>query len=146
MRHERKRTSETVPLGKAKSAPDSGSADSPIQCRSKRKCLGTHSSTDTVGYGTVQQTSHSCAFVDQESSSTTSTVGPENIETGPWMSGRKFAFRMNPDFSFIMSMVVSRYAVCQANSCSPLVQKVIHRLVVAVLCFGGRSHGWFCDP
>ncbi|GBM39082.1 hypothetical protein AVEN_190221-1 [Araneus ventricosus] len=34
-------------------------------------------------------------------------------------------------------MVVSGYAVCQANSCSPLVQKVIHRLVVAVLCFEG---------
>ncbi|GBN64100.1 hypothetical protein AVEN_20951-1 [Araneus ventricosus] len=34
-------------------------------------------------------------------------------------------------------MVVSGYAVCQANSCSPLVQQVIHRLVVAVLCFGG---------
>ncbi|GBM73253.1 hypothetical protein AVEN_94694-1 [Araneus ventricosus] len=29
-----------------------------------------------------------------------------------------------------------RYAVCQANSCSPLLQQVIHRLVVAVLCFG----------
>ncbi|GBN09315.1 hypothetical protein AVEN_9152-1 [Araneus ventricosus] len=34
-----------------------------------------------------------------------------------------------------------RYAVCQANSCSSFVQKVIHRLLVAVLCFGGRSHG-----
>ncbi|GBL99621.1 hypothetical protein AVEN_68875-1 [Araneus ventricosus] len=33
-----KLTSETVPLGKAKSAPDSVSADSPIQCSSKRKC------------------------------------------------------------------------------------------------------------
>ncbi|GBM32926.1 hypothetical protein AVEN_13294-1 [Araneus ventricosus] len=66
----------TVPLGKAKSAPDSGSADRPIQCRSKRKCFGTHSSADTVGYGTVQKTSHSCAFVDQESSSVTPRVGP----------------------------------------------------------------------
>ncbi|GBL73813.1 hypothetical protein AVEN_230778-1 [Araneus ventricosus] len=47
---------------------------------------------------------------------------------------------MNPDFSFITSMVVSGYAVFQASSCSPLVQQVIHRLVVAVLCFGGRSH------
>ncbi|GBO30518.1 hypothetical protein AVEN_187161-1 [Araneus ventricosus] len=74
-RHERKRTSMTLPLGKAKSVPHSGSADNPIQCRSKRKCFGTHSSADTVGYGTVQQTSHSCAFVDQESSSTTPTVG-----------------------------------------------------------------------
>ncbi|GBM55538.1 hypothetical protein AVEN_16353-1 [Araneus ventricosus] len=63
-------------LGKAKSAPDSGPADSPIQCRSKRKCFGTHSSEDTVGYGTVQQTSHSCASDDQASSSTTPTVGP----------------------------------------------------------------------
>ncbi|GBN13253.1 hypothetical protein AVEN_81205-1 [Araneus ventricosus] len=74
--HQRKRKSETVPLGKAKSAPDSGSAESPIQCRSKRKCFGTHNSADTVGYGTVQQTSHSCASVDQEPSSTTPTVSP----------------------------------------------------------------------
>ncbi|GBL65923.1 hypothetical protein AVEN_55392-1 [Araneus ventricosus] len=44
--------------------------------RSKRKCFGTHSSADTVGYGNVQQTSHSCASVDQASSSTTSTVFP----------------------------------------------------------------------
>ncbi|GBN67384.1 hypothetical protein AVEN_206034-1 [Araneus ventricosus] len=75
-RHQRKRTSETVPFSKAKSAPDSGSTDSPIQCRSKRKCFGTHSSADSVGYGTVQQTFHSCASVDQAPSSTTPTVGP----------------------------------------------------------------------
>ncbi|GBN47444.1 hypothetical protein AVEN_28665-1 [Araneus ventricosus] len=75
-RHQRKRTSEAVPLGKAKSAADSGSADSPIQCRSQRKCFGTHSSTDTVGYGTVQQTFHTCASVEQASSSTTPTVDP----------------------------------------------------------------------
>ncbi|GBO35763.1 hypothetical protein AVEN_198356-1 [Araneus ventricosus] len=52
------------------------------------------------------------------------------------MSGRELPDRMNPDFSFITSMVVSGYAVCQANSCSPLVQQSVHRLVVAVLCFG----------
>ncbi|GBM89131.1 hypothetical protein AVEN_153754-1 [Araneus ventricosus] len=73
--HQRKKTSETIPLGKAKSAPNSGSADSPIQFRSKRKCFGTHSSADTVGYGTVQQTPHSCASVDQASLSTTPTLG-----------------------------------------------------------------------
>ncbi|GBN66924.1 hypothetical protein AVEN_67928-1 [Araneus ventricosus] len=67
---------EKVPLSKAKSAPDSGSADSPMQCRSKRKCFGTHSSADTVGYGTEQQTSHSCTSVDQASSSTTLTMDP----------------------------------------------------------------------
>ncbi|GBM10851.1 hypothetical protein AVEN_42112-1 [Araneus ventricosus] len=32
------------------------------------KCFGTHSSADIVGYGTVQQMSHSCASVDQASS------------------------------------------------------------------------------
>ncbi|GBO03945.1 hypothetical protein AVEN_164652-1 [Araneus ventricosus] len=52
------------------------------------------------------------------------------------MSGRELPGRMNPDFSFITSMVVSGYAVCKANGFSPLVQQVIHRLVVAVLCFG----------
>ncbi|GBO20484.1 hypothetical protein AVEN_193950-1 [Araneus ventricosus] len=54
--------------------------------------------------------------------------------------------RMNPDFSFITSMFVSGYAVSQANSCSPLVQQVIHWLLVEVLCFGGRSHGLLWDP
>ncbi|GBO33814.1 hypothetical protein AVEN_224182-1 [Araneus ventricosus] len=73
---QRNRTSETVPLGKAKSTSDSGSADSPIQCRSKHKCFGTHSSADTVGYGTVQPTSHLCAYLDQASSSTMPTIGP----------------------------------------------------------------------
>ncbi|GBM51158.1 hypothetical protein AVEN_2507-1 [Araneus ventricosus] len=28
----------------------------------------------------------------------------------------------------------------------PLVQQIIHRLVLAVLCFGGRSHGRLWDP
>ncbi|GBN02181.1 Transposable element Tc1 transposase [Araneus ventricosus] len=85
-RHERKRTSETVPLGKANSAPDSGSADSPIQCRFKRKCFGTHSSGYTVGYGTVQQTPHSCASVDQAPSSITPTVGlgASRLDHGEW--------------------------------------------------------------
>ncbi|GBN30951.1 hypothetical protein AVEN_1752-1 [Araneus ventricosus] len=32
--------------------------------------------------------------------------GPGNIETGPWISGREFSGRMNPNFSFITSMVV----------------------------------------
>ncbi|GBM06599.1 hypothetical protein AVEN_220037-1 [Araneus ventricosus] len=41
------------------------------------------------------------------------------------MSGRELPVRMNPDFSFIASIVVSGYAVCQANSCSLLVQQVI---------------------
>ncbi|GBO15963.1 hypothetical protein AVEN_31177-1 [Araneus ventricosus] len=72
--------------------------------------------------------------------------GPRNTETGPCMSGRDLPSWMNPDFSFITSMVVSGYAVCQANSCFPLVQQVIHKLVVAVLCFGGRSHGRLWDP
>ncbi|GBM10903.1 hypothetical protein AVEN_42151-1 [Araneus ventricosus] len=71
---------------------------------------------------------------------------PGNIEIGTWMSGRELPGRMYPDFSFITSMVVSGYTVCQANSCSPLVQQVIHRLVVALLCFGGRSHGLLFDP
>ncbi|GBM60926.1 hypothetical protein AVEN_192384-1 [Araneus ventricosus] len=54
--------------------------------------------------------------------------------------------RMNLDFSFVTTMVVSGYAVCQVNSCSTLVQQVRHRLVAAVLCFGRRSHGRLRDP
>ncbi|GBN48980.1 hypothetical protein AVEN_95504-1 [Araneus ventricosus] len=52
---------------------------------------------------------------------------PGSIETGPWMSLRELPVRMNPDFSFIMSMAVSGNAICQANSFSPLVHQVIHR-------------------
>ncbi|GBM76679.1 hypothetical protein AVEN_48801-1 [Araneus ventricosus] len=63
-------------LVKQNRRPDSGRADNPTQCLSKSKCFGTHSSADTVGYGNVQQTSHSCASVDQASSSTTPTAGP----------------------------------------------------------------------
>ncbi|GFW40039.1 uncharacterized protein TNCV_5117221 [Trichonephila clavipes] len=44
---------------------------------------------------------------------------------------------MNHGLSFITLMVISGYAVFQANNCSLNVQKVIHRPVVAVLCFGG---------
>ncbi|GBN86967.1 hypothetical protein AVEN_147222-1 [Araneus ventricosus] len=46
-----------------------------------------------------------------------------NIATGPWMSGRELPDRMNPDFSFITSMVVSGYAICQVNSCSLLYSR-----------------------
>ncbi|GBL96901.1 hypothetical protein AVEN_168696-1 [Araneus ventricosus] len=59
-----------------------------------------------------------CAFVDQTKFLPKTPTGPY-IETGlVWMSGRELPGRMNPDFSFIMSIVVSGYAVCQANSCS----------------------------
>ncbi|GBN87022.1 hypothetical protein AVEN_50406-1 [Araneus ventricosus] len=47
--------------------------------------------------------------------------GPGDIETDPRMSGRELPGRINPDFSFITSIVVSGYAVCQANSCSSFV-------------------------
>ncbi|GBO13439.1 hypothetical protein AVEN_61834-1, partial [Araneus ventricosus] len=110
----KKKTSETVSLSKEKSAPDSGLVESPIQCRSRRKSLGTHNSADTVRYGTAQQTFNSCASVDQASSSTTPRVGPgtsRTMDPGPWMSGRELPGRMNPDFSFITWMIVSGYAV-----------------------------------
>ncbi|GFW39327.1 transposase domain containing protein [Trichonephila clavipes] len=38
--------------------------------------IGAHCSADTVGYGTTQQTSHSCAFADQASSTTQPALGP----------------------------------------------------------------------
>ncbi|GBM80977.1 hypothetical protein AVEN_156794-1 [Araneus ventricosus] len=46
-------------------------------------------------------------------------------------------------FSFITSNGRVRYAVCQANSCSPLVQQVL-QAGGAVLCFG-TFHRWLCD-
>ncbi|GFU82274.1 uncharacterized protein TNCV_3195461 [Trichonephila clavipes] len=73
-RHQRKRTSDIFPLGKAKSTSDSGSSDSPIQCRSKCKCF-----VDTVGYETAQQTSHLRAFVHQSSGPTKLRVGTETL-------------------------------------------------------------------
>ncbi|GBN12254.1 hypothetical protein AVEN_245731-1 [Araneus ventricosus] len=36
---------------------------------------------------------------------------------------KRVAWSDESDFSFITSMIVSGYAVCQANSCSPLVQQ-----------------------
>ncbi|GFV76806.1 uncharacterized protein TNCV_4730261 [Trichonephila clavipes] len=71
MSHQREKTVESVPLDKAKSESDSGSADGSIQCRSRYKCLRTHSSVGTIGYGTEQQTSQSWASVDQTSLPTT---------------------------------------------------------------------------
>ncbi|GFX75909.1 uncharacterized protein TNCV_2238811 [Trichonephila clavipes] len=65
------------PFSIANSAQFSGSAHSPIQRGPKSKCFGTHNSADAVGYGTVKQTSHSWASVDQALLSTTPTVSPE---------------------------------------------------------------------
>ena len=52
-----KSTSEAILHGKVNLTPDNGSADSSIQRRSWQKCFRTHSSVDTVGYETAQQTS-----------------------------------------------------------------------------------------
>ncbi|GBN48088.1 hypothetical protein AVEN_137034-1 [Araneus ventricosus] len=64
------------PPCKAKSLQTVAQLTAQYTNRSKRKCFRTHSSADTVRYGTVQQKSHSCASVDQASSSTTPTMGP----------------------------------------------------------------------
>ncbi|GBM82874.1 Transposable element Tcb2 transposase [Araneus ventricosus] len=55
------------------------------------------------------------------------------------MSGSELPGRMNLDFSFITSMVVSGYAVCQANSCSPLVQQVIQAGGGGIMLWGTFS-------
>ena len=39
--------------------------------------------------------------------------GPKNIESGPWINGRKCLDQMNHNFSFITSMFVSGYAIFQ---------------------------------
>ncbi|GFW51764.1 transposable element Tc1 transposase [Trichonephila clavipes] len=49
-------------------------------------------------------------------------VGPGNIRTGSWISGRELPGQMNHGLSFIPLMVVSGYAVFQAKNCSPNVQ------------------------
>ncbi|GBN96089.1 hypothetical protein AVEN_139060-1 [Araneus ventricosus] len=71
---------------------------------------------------------------------------PGNIETGPWMSGRELPGRMNPDFSFITSMVVSKYAVCQVNSCSPSCTSGHTQAGGGCIMLWGRSHGRIWDP
>ncbi|GFW37706.1 uncharacterized protein TNCV_415921 [Trichonephila clavipes] len=108
--------SEAVPLSKAESALNSGPADGPIQCRSKYKCYGTHSSMDITGYGTAQQTSPSRAAIDEAFLSTTPTVGPGTSRLDHGLSSR-----MNHYFSFITTMVVLGCAVYQANSYFPYV-------------------------
>lgn len=77
--YQRKRMSEGALFNAAKLVPDSGSADSLIQCSSKCKCFRTYSSADTVGYGAAQQMAYSCTSVDQASLSTTPTVGPGTL-------------------------------------------------------------------
>ncbi|GFX03841.1 hypothetical protein TNCV_2114131 [Trichonephila clavipes] len=51
------------PLSIAKMTGDTESSDSPIRCRSKCKCFGTHNAAGSVGRGTDQQLSHSGTFV-----------------------------------------------------------------------------------
>ena len=63
----------------------------------------------------------------------------ENVETGRWINESELPGQMRHGLSFITPMVVSGYTFFQANSCSLNVQQVIHRPVVAVLRFGGRS-------
>ena len=63
-------------------------------------------------------------------------AGPGNITTGPWISGRDLPGQMNHRLAFITPMAVSGYVVFQATNCSLNLQQVIHRPVVAVLCFG----------
>lgn len=58
--YHRERSSEIVSLGEVKPEPDSGSADSPLNCRAKYNCIAVHCSADTVEYEAMQQTSHSC--------------------------------------------------------------------------------------
>ncbi|GBN42355.1 hypothetical protein AVEN_32017-1 [Araneus ventricosus] len=65
------------------------------------------------------------------------------------MSGRELPGRMNPDFSFITSMVVSGYAVCQANSFSPQHSRSYTGLWWKYYAFGdvlmGGSRTSICD-
>ncbi|GBM18664.1 hypothetical protein AVEN_164780-1 [Araneus ventricosus] len=70
--HQRKRTSETVHLVKQNRNQTVAQLTAQYNAGPSASVI-----SDTVGYGTVQQTSHSCASVDQASSSTTPTVGPE---------------------------------------------------------------------
>lgn len=71
------------------SSPDSGSADSLIQCRSKYNCLGEHISADTAGYETTQHTSNSCVILTYTYMDTgTSFSGHESWLHHEWISGR----------------------------------------------------------
>lgn len=66
--------SEVLLHDKAKSGTDTDLTHNPIQYRQKENCFRAHSSADTIGYETTQQTSHSCASADKALLPTTPTL------------------------------------------------------------------------
>ena len=116
----------------------------PIQCRAKQKCIETHCSADTAEYGVMQQTTYSRASVDRGHRQLRLCWAQEHRH---WTMNQGKTGQINHDLSFITLVVVSGYTVFHANGFSFNVQQVIHRAVVVVLCFGGRSlkrlwHPW----
>ncbi|GBM91906.1 hypothetical protein AVEN_215758-1 [Araneus ventricosus] len=101
--------------------------------RSEAQVFQTHSSAATVGYGAVQQTSHSLLLTKHHHvNHAYSGPGTSRLDHG-W-SGR-VAWWMNLISHSSVDGRVQGTPFCQANSCSPLVQPQIHtrRLVVAVV-------------
>lgn len=66
-------------------------------------------------------------------------ISSENITIASWIS-ENCPSRMNPDSSFITLRAVSGHAIFKMNSCSTIVQQVIPRFFVAILCYKGHSH------
>ncbi|GFU76814.1 hypothetical protein TNCV_4519711 [Trichonephila clavipes] len=77
-----------------------------------------HTVQETNEYGIAKQTSYSCGSIHQVSLLTTPKVSSGISRKGYRDKWVRFADRMNHDFSFTMSVVVSGCAVFRENSCS----------------------------
>ncbi|GFX67424.1 hypothetical protein TNCV_178281 [Trichonephila clavipes] len=100
-------------------ALDNGSVHSQYNARPNTSVLEHTVKRAHFGYGTVQQTFHLCATIDQVSLSITSTMGP----------GR--------ELRFFIHHVDGLVSVCHLIG-YPNVQQILHKLGVVVLRFGKR--------
>ncbi|GBL99777.1 hypothetical protein AVEN_162794-1 [Araneus ventricosus] len=145
MRHQRKRILDTVPLSKAKSVPA-------VTQLTAQYNAGPSAS---VSEHTVQWT-----LLDMGLCGRCPTCVPLLTkyhrqlrqqwarERRDWTMNEWERVVWSDKSQFLIHHIDGRVRVrhLQANSCSPLVEQVIHRLVVVVLCFGVRSHGRLWVP
>ncbi|GBN32159.1 hypothetical protein AVEN_136397-1 [Araneus ventricosus] len=133
------------PLGKAKSAPDSFSADRPIQCRSKSTCSEHTVQRTLLDMGLCSRHPTRVPLLTKRHRQLRLQWAREHRD---WTMDEWKRVAWSDESRFLIYHVDGHVRVRRlpGEQMSPLVQQVIHRLVVAVLCFGGRSHGRLWDP
>lgn len=97
-------------------------------------------SADSVGYETMLQMPYSCVSVDQVSLPGTPTLRPTTpcLNHGSLRQSYLIGWiTINP--STIVGRV--RVRILSYYLLLPIIQQVIHRIVVVILCFGKHSYG-----